>query len=64
MSGRERSAQDQAYDISAMLRACILACDPSSYPPAWNGDDGIERTLEVADRMMGDLIIAIERLER
>lgn len=63
MTERKRDTSGKAYDINAILRTCILACDPVATIAEWNGDNGIERTLEVAERMMGDLIEDIERLE-
>jgi len=59
-----RAASGKAYQINGILRTCILACDPMSTITEWNGDDGIERTLEVAEKMMGELIDEIEALER
>jgi len=61
---RQHAASGKAYTINGILRTCILACDPMSTIAEWNGDDGIERTLEVAEKMMGDLIDEIEALER
>jgi hypothetical protein len=63
MSGAKIDVSGKAYDINGMLRTCILACDPMSTIEAWNGDNGIERTLEVAERMMSELVEDIERLE-
>ena len=63
MTERKRDTSGKAYDINGILRTCILACDPMSTIKEWNGDNGIERTLEVAERMMGDLIDEIEALE-
>lgn len=64
MTERKRDVSGKAYSINGILRTCILACDPMSTIKEWNGDDGIERTLEVAERMMGQLIEEIEELER
>ncbi len=64
MSDRKIDVSGAAYDINGMLKTCILACDPMSTIAEWNGDNGIERTLEVAERMLGDLIEQIEELER
>lgn len=64
MSGWNMEASGAAYDINAMLKACILACDSVTTIDDWNGDKGIERTLMVAERLMGDLIDKIEALER
>jgi hypothetical protein len=64
MSARQQAASDLAYDIGSMIRTCVLACDPVSQPNHWNGDNGIERTLEVADRLMEELIDKIDKLER
>jgi hypothetical protein len=64
MTERKSDVSGAAYDINGMLKTCILACDPMSTIKEWNGDDGIERTLLVAERMMGDLIEKIEELER
>lgn len=63
MTERKRDVSGKAYDIHGILRTCILACDPVATIKEWNGDNGIERTLEVAEKMMGDLIEDIERLE-
>jgi hypothetical protein len=63
MNERTRDVSGAAYDINGMLKTCILACDPMSTIAAWNGDNGIERTLLVAERMMSDLIDQIEALE-
>ena len=52
-----------AYEINGMLKACILACDSMTTIAEWRGDNGIERTLMVAERMLGDLIEQIEILE-
>jgi len=64
MTERKRDVSGKAYQINGILRTCILACDPMSTIAEWNGDNGIERTLEVAEKMMGDLIDEIEALER
>ena len=64
MTERKRDVSGSAYEINGMLKACILACDPMSTIAEWNGDNGIERTLMVAERMMGDLIEQIESLEQ
>jgi hypothetical protein len=64
MTERKRDVSGKAYQINGILRTCILACDPMSTIAEWNGDDGIERTLEVAEKMMGELIDEIEALER
>ena len=52
-----------AYEINGILKTCILACDPMATFEEWKGDTGLERTLMVAERMMGDLIERIEVLE-
>ena len=64
MTAQVRDASGQAYNINGILRTCILACDPLATIKEWNGDNGIERTLGIAERMMGDLIEDIELLER
>lgn len=64
MTERKKDVSGKAYQINGILRTCILACDPMSTIAEWNGDDGIERTLEVAEKMMGELIDEIEALER
>lgn len=63
MTERKHAVSGKAYDINGILRTCILACDPLSTIAEWNGDDGIERTLLVAEKMMSDLIDEIEGLE-
>mgnify|MGYP003625045071 CR=1 FL=1 len=63
MTERKRDVSGKAYQIGGILRTCILACDPMSTIKEWNGDTGIERTLEVAENMMGELIDEIEALE-
>jgi hypothetical protein len=63
MSERKGDVNGAAYDINGMLKAYILACDPMSTMAEWNGDNRIERTQLVAERMMGDLIEQIEALE-
>lgn len=63
MSKFKTDVSGHAYEIDGMLKACILACDPMSTIEEWGGDNGIERTLIVAARMMGDLIERIEVLE-
>lgn len=63
MSDGKMDVSGAAYEINGMLKSCILACDPMSTIEAWNGDNGIERTLMVAERMLGDLIEQIEILE-
>jgi hypothetical protein len=46
------------------LRTSILACDPLCEFVEWNGDNGIERSLRIAERMLMQLIEDIEDLER
>lgn len=64
MSEFEIDVSGAAYEINGILKTCILACDPMATFEEWNGDTGLERTLMVAERMMGDLIERIEVLEQ
>jgi len=63
MTDSKIDVSGHAYEIDGMLKACILACDSMTTIAEWRGDNGIERTLIVAARMMGDLIDRIEVLE-
>ena len=63
MSDGKIDLSGPAYEVDGMLKACILACDSMTTIDEWNGDNGIERTLMVAERMLGDLIEQIEILE-
>jgi hypothetical protein len=64
MAERNRDVSGQAYDINGILRTSILACDPLCEFVEWNGDNGIERSLRIAERMLMQLIEDIEGLER
>jgi hypothetical protein len=63
MNTRTRDVSGAAYDIQGVLRTCVLACDPMQTIADWRGDNGIERTLEVAERLVDKLIQDIEALE-
>ena len=60
---RTRDVSGAAYDIQGVLRTCVLACDPMQTITDWRGDNGVERTLEVAERLVAKLIEDIEDLE-
>ena len=65
MTERNTEASGLAYEIGGLLRAALCARDTVvNVEKLWNGDDGITQVLEVAERLMSDLIDKVETLER
>lgn len=58
---REGSALDLAYRIDGLLRTAILAQENDTHKPL-RGGNGVTLTLEVALKISGEAICAIEEL--
>ena len=59
----DTSATGRAYELAAVLRTCAMACDEPHTPNPETAWGALERTLMVAERLAGELIDAVERLE-
>ena len=58
------STSSRAYDLHAVLQTCALACDAADPSDTSHEFSALERTLQVAMRLAGELIDAVEELEQ